>query len=189
MPLTPDQLPPEVELKPPPPPDCGGLAGVWKPPWLLDELLLDPLELLDEPELELELDELELGDEPLPVPVTAAWLAPGRMTATTPATATLAKDTVTVVAFSRRRPSSRSATACATWRALLTCAAGRRAADFSSAGLGCSAACSSLLFTSTSVTRPVECAVGELSANVLKSEGPTLPPVWGFAGPRGTASI
>jgi len=105
---------------------------------LLDELLLDPLESL---ELELEL-ELELDDELLPVLVVAAWLlVPGRTAATTPATATLARVTVTVVAFSRRRPCSRSATARATWRALLTCAAlagadGRRAADVSSAGPG-----------------------------------------------------
>jgi hypothetical protein len=71
-------------------------------------------------------DELELDDELLPVPVTAAWVDPGRIAATTPATTTLAKDTDTVVAFSRRRPSSRSATACATWRAL---PAERRGAD------------------------------------------------------------
>jgi hypothetical protein len=63
------------------------------------------------------LDELELpADELLPLLVTAAWLDPGRVTATTPATATLAKDTVRVVAFSRRRPCSRSATARATCR-------------------------------------------------------------------------
>lgn len=99
---------------------------------MLDKLLLDPLESL----------ELELDDELLPVLVVAAWLlVPGRTAATTPATATLARVTVTVVAFSRRRPCSRSATACATWRALLTRAAlagadGRRAADVSSAGPG-----------------------------------------------------
>jgi len=113
---------------PPPPPDCTPFDGAWKLPWPLDELLLDPFEeLLDEPsdplELELELgagveplDELELPDELLPVLVTAAWLVPGRIAATTPATATLARVTVTVVAFSRRRPSSRSATARATCR-------------------------------------------------------------------------
>jgi len=71
--------------------------------------LLEPPVLLEP----LLLDELELDDE-LPVPVTAAWVDPGRIAATTPATTTLAKDTDTVVAFSRRRPSSRSATACAT---------------------------------------------------------------------------
>jgi hypothetical protein len=104
-----------VDPKPPPPLTCGGLAGAWSPPWLLDELLLDPPELLEPPVLPepLLLDELELDDE-LPVPVTAAWVDPGRIATTTPATTTLAKDTDTVVAFSRRRPSSRSATACAT---------------------------------------------------------------------------
>jgi hypothetical protein len=125
-----DQVPPEVELKPPPPPDWTPLEGAWKP--LLDELLLDPLdELLDpsdelpdepadpadplEPEPDVEPpDELELDDELLPVLVTAAWLEPGRVAATAPATATLAKVTVTVVALSRRRPCSRSATARAT---------------------------------------------------------------------------
>jgi hypothetical protein len=58
-------------------------------------------------------DELELDDDLVPVPVlvVAAWLVPGRIAATTPTTATLAKDTVTVVALSRRRPCSRSATA------------------------------------------------------------------------------
>lgn len=75
-----------------------------------------------EPELEAEpdeepLDELELDDDLPLVLVTAAWVVPGRTAATTPATATLARDTVTVVAFSRRRPSSRSATARATCRA------------------------------------------------------------------------
>jgi hypothetical protein len=98
-----------VELAAPPPLDCTPLDGAWRPPWLLDELLLDPLD---------ELDELELpDDELLPLLVTAAWLEPGRIATTTPATATLAKDAVTVVAFSRRRPRSRSATARATRRA------------------------------------------------------------------------
>jgi hypothetical protein len=50
----------------------------------------------------------------VPVLVTAAWLDPGRTTATTPAARTLAAETVTVVAASRRRPRSRSATARAT---------------------------------------------------------------------------
>ena len=153
----PDQVPPEVELKPPPPPDCGELAGCWNPFWLLDELLLDPLESPDEPDdpvPELEL-ELELDDELPPVVVVAAWLAPGRMAAMAPATATLAKDTPTVVAFSRRRPCSRSATARATWRALLTRPAGG----------------SSLLFTSISIPLLAVNAVGELSADVLSAPG------------------
>jgi hypothetical protein len=115
-----------VELKPLPLLDCTPPDDAWRPP--LDELLLDPSEeLLVEPSepldpLELEpdvepLDELELDDDLVPVLVVAAWLVPGRIAATTPATATLAKDTVTVVAFSRRRPCSRSATARATCRA------------------------------------------------------------------------
>jgi hypothetical protein len=114
-----------VEPKLPLLPDCTPLDGAWRP--LLDELLLDPSEELpDEPldpldPLELEpdvepLDGLELDDDLVPVLVVAAWLVPGRVAATTPATATLAKDTVTVVAFSRRRPCSRSATARATCR-------------------------------------------------------------------------
>jgi hypothetical protein len=135
------QVPPEVELKPPLPPDWTPLAAARKP--LLDELLLDPfvelplvespldpldpvdpvdpvdpldpldpVELSLDPECEVEpVDELELGEDLLPVLVTAAWLDPGRVTATTPAAATLARDTVAVVALSRRRPCSRSATA------------------------------------------------------------------------------
>ena len=150
MPLR-DQVPPEVELKPLPP-DWTPLDGAWKPP--LDELLLDPsdelpdepadpadpAELAPEPDVE-PLEEPEL-DELLPGPAVAAWLAPGRITATAPATATLARDTVTVVAFSRRRPCSRSATARAT--------------------------CSWWLLTSASVARAAESAVGEASANILR---------------------
>lgn len=114
-------------MKPPLPPDCTPLEGACKPLFdelLLEELLFDPLdELLDEPlvdPLELSLDpefalssvdELELDEDLLSVLFAAAWLEPGRVTATTPATATLARDTVAVVAFSRRRPCSRSATA------------------------------------------------------------------------------
>jgi hypothetical protein len=83
---TEDQLPPEVELKPLPAPDCTPLDGAWSP--LLDELLLDPpdelpdeppdpvdpvdpLELAPEPDVE-PLAELELDDEPLPGLVTVA---------------------------------------------------------------------------------------------------------------------
>lgn len=126
-------------MKPPLPPDCTPLDGACKPlldESLLDESLLDEFdELLDElpvdpadpvdpvdplessldPEFEAApVDELELDEDLLPVLVTDAWLDPGRVTATTPATATLARDTVAVVAFSRRRPCSRSATARAT---------------------------------------------------------------------------
>lgn len=75
---------------------------------MLFELSLDP-------EFEVEpVDGLELDEDLLPVLMPVAWLDPGRVTATTPATATLAKDTVAVVALSRRRPCSRSATARAT---------------------------------------------------------------------------
>jgi hypothetical protein len=110
---------------------CGAFDGAWKPPWSLDELLPESSEELpdesdepDEPDEPLDPDELEpdVELEPLelelfPVLVTAAWLVPGRITATAPAASTLATPTVTVVVFSRRRPCSRSATACATWRA------------------------------------------------------------------------
>jgi hypothetical protein len=158
-----------VELKPLPPPDWTPLDGAWKP--LLDELLLDPSdELLDEPAdpadpLEPEPDveppdELELDDELLPVLVTAAWLEPGRIAATTPATATLAKDTVTVVALSRRRPCSRSATARATCRP----------APWSDVRRG-PAAGSSQLFTLISLARTAVSAVGEVSADVLSTQG------------------
>ena len=112
---------------PPPLPPCGVLDGAWRLPESLDELLLPEDELPEElpvlpeplvPELALE-DPVELDDEPVPVAVTAAWLDPGRITATAPAASTLAADTVTVAAVSRRRPRSRSATACATRRAPL----------------------------------------------------------------------
>jgi hypothetical protein len=143
-------VPPE-----PLPPDCGALAGAWKPPWSLDELLLDPVddpsEPLDDPLDEPWLPDDELPDELVPVPelFTDVWVAPGRPAATAPTAATLARVTVTVVAFSRRLPCSRSATARATWRPLLT--------D------------SSRLFTSVSLTRPAVSAVERLSENVLSA--------------------
>jgi len=110
------------------------LPGAWKPPWSPVELLLEspdePSEVpvpdepdeLDEPDEPDELDEpapeddepLPAVDEPFPDLVTAAWLDPGRIAATAPTATTLAAVRVTVVAFSRRRPCSRSATACAT---------------------------------------------------------------------------
>jgi hypothetical protein len=123
---------------------CGALAGAWIPPWSVE--LLDELEL-DEPELEF--DALELDDELLPVLVVAAWLEPGRTATTTPATATLARPTVTVVAFSRRRPCSRSATANATWRARLR------------------ASCSCQSFTPISVTCPPARSSADTSEDVL----------------------
>jgi hypothetical protein len=97
---------------------CGELAGACRPPWPLDELLPDellpdplapdPFEELPAPADELPADELELDGE-----LVAAWVGPGRMATMTPAAATLARVTVMVVAFSRRRPSSRSAIASA----------------------------------------------------------------------------
>lgn len=165
-------------------PDDTPLDGAWSP--LFDELLLDPPdELLDEPlepldpveldpEFDVEpVDELELDEDLLPV-LVAAWLVPGSITATTPATATLARDTVVVVAFSRRRPCSRSATPRA------TCRAASRS--------GPPRACSFRLFTLTSVTRPAVSAVAELSANVLSATGVEYRRP-GVARARETASI
>jgi hypothetical protein len=99
---------------PPPALNCGVFDGAWIPLWSLDELL---------PELSEELDPFDVEFDVEPVPVTAAWLVPGRTTATAPAASTLATDTATVVVFSRRLPCSRSATACATRRACAACAA------------------------------------------------------------------
>jgi len=160
------------------------LAGCWKPPWSLDELLPDPFdeplspldELDDEPEPD---DEPDVDEVPpvLGLPeLAAAWVDPGSITATTPAATTLATDTVAVVAFSRRRPCSRSATACAICRALLTCPADRPRASRSSQ-----------LLTFDSVTRPAAGAVDEPSQNVLSK----TVAAWqrGFARPPGTASI
>ena len=127
---------------------------------LLEELLLEELEELD-PELEvdpeLELDPVDLLELDEDVPVVAAWLDPGSTATTTPAKATLARDTVVVVALSRLRPCSRSATARATSRA-----AGWFVGP---------AACSSRLFTLSSVTRAAIKPVAELSANVLNVRG------------------
>jgi len=68
-----DQLPPEVELTLPDPPDWTPLDGAWSP--LLDELLLDPFdELLDElePEFDVAPVDEELDDDLVPVLVVAA---------------------------------------------------------------------------------------------------------------------
>jgi hypothetical protein len=121
---------------PPPPVWTGVSAGACRVPELLDEFeefdVPDDVEELlpelvpDEPELaepELELvpgfalpwlDEL-LEDE-VPVLVAAGCVEPGSTAATAPAAITLANPTVAVVAFSLRRPRSRSATACETSR-------------------------------------------------------------------------
>lgn len=80
----------------------------------LEEFELEELDELDELE-ELEEDDVPLSDE---VPdVTDACVEPGSTASTAPAATTEAKDTVIVVAFSRRLPCSRSATARAIWRA------------------------------------------------------------------------
>jgi hypothetical protein len=101
----------------------------------LDELL----ELLDEFDDELdELDELapdelvELLDvlwcDDVPESLAVVCVVPGRTANSAPVTATLAKDTVTVVAFRRRLPCSRSATARAIFRLLITLSLTRAAA-------------------------------------------------------------
>jgi hypothetical protein len=123
-------------------------------PESLDELLPESLEELLLPESLEEPDELE-PDELDPVDVellllllvTAAWLVPGRITATAPAATTLVAATAIVAAFSRRRPSSRSATARATRRA---CAA--RSARSACAAGPPRGVCFSQLFTTLSVT-------------------------------------
>ena len=113
-------------------------AGELEGDWRVDEPLelLELLELLDEfddelDELELEeLDELEglgvleelvpdelaelldvLSCDDVPESLAVAWVDPGSTAISAPVTATLAKDTVMVVAFRRRLPCSRSATA------------------------------------------------------------------------------
>jgi acetyl-CoA synthetase len=155
---------------------CGVVDGACRLPWLLDELLpelVEPelleLEVPDElpvplvPELELEPLDPELVLVLEGVVVTAAWLDPGRITATAPAANTLAAETVTVVAASRRRPRSRSATARAT----------------RPAGLG-----SLWLFTNVSVTRPAACAVEKTSELFLR---PPATPRGRIAAGRGPA--
>jgi hypothetical protein len=135
----------------------GELAGDCKVDEL-DELLeeLDERELELELEPEFELDEFEVPDELLLVDdpeslVVVAWVAPGRTATSAPATATLANDAVTVVAVSRLRPCSRSATARASCRAF------------------------SRLSMSTSLPRPAEEAVRARSKNPLRPHGRALP--------------
>ena len=134
--------------------DCGEFDDPCRPE-SLDELLPESLEEPDElepdepePE-EPESDELDPDDVELLLllPVTAAWLVPGRITATAPAASTLVAATAIGAAFSRRRPSSRSATACATRRA---CAA--RSARSACAAGPPRGVCFSQLFTTLSVT-------------------------------------
>jgi hypothetical protein len=74
---------------------------------------LEPLELLeplDEPPEVAPPDDVPVPAD-VPVDFTAASVEPGRTASTAPATATLARDTVTVVVLRRRLPRSRSATA------------------------------------------------------------------------------
>ena len=130
---------------PPPLDWTGVFAGACRVPELLEELAefeelefeeleFDELEFeFAEPDPEFVPDEAALPepepeprfvvDEPpvraladeLLVLVTAACVEPGSATATAPAAITLANPTVAVVAFSRRRPRSRSATAREMW--------------------------------------------------------------------------
>ena len=117
-------------LWPPPPPDWTGVYdGACRLPELFEEFEEpDPLELepeLVEPEpvFAVPLPDVPLPDDELPArdaaleldelfdEVAVLCVEPGKTAATTPAAATLAKPTVAVAVFSRRRPRSRSATA------------------------------------------------------------------------------
>lgn len=128
-----------------------------------------------------ELDESEPSELPLAVPsydkpddapvseeapddFTVACVDPGRRATTAPATATLAKDAVTVAAFSRRLPRSRSATACATRRA----AAWPPARGVLAWSRGVPSP-SFLLFMPISLTRVSVSAVRRRSQNALSS--------------------
>jgi hypothetical protein len=93
-------VPPDVTW---PPPDwTGACVGAWRLPELLEEF-----DEFDEAEPDPEeLESAELFEE-----VTVLCAEPGSATATAPAATTLTKPTVAVVAFSLRRPHSRSATA------------------------------------------------------------------------------
>lgn len=79
-------------------------------------MLAGACRLLDELD---EFDEFDEFDEALCV-LAAACVEPGSATATAPAATTLAKPTVAVVAFRRRLPRSRSATARETLRPRLS---------------------------------------------------------------------
>jgi hypothetical protein len=91
----------------------GELAGDWRVEELL-ELFDDVEEEPDEPDDPVP---AELLPDDVPESLTEACVAPGSTATSAPATATLAKDAVTVVAVSRRLPCSRSATARASCRA------------------------------------------------------------------------
>ena len=98
----------------------GALAGDWMVEELLE--LLELFELFDDAEEEPDEPDdpvpVELVPDDVPESLAEAWVAPGSTATSAPATATLAKDAVTVVAVSRRLPCSRSATARASCRAL-----------------------------------------------------------------------
>jgi hypothetical protein len=131
----------------------GELAGDWRVAELLDELdelvpeeaLVPEEDVPDVPDVPDDVDELLSDDDPGFL-TEACVVAPGRTASTAPATATLAKDAVTVVAVSRRLPCSRSATARANCRA---------------------ASRSPRLSMSTSVPRPAEGPVRARSRNPL----------------------
>ena len=101
---------------------AGADAGACMPPELL-ELELELFEELEPPDDCWPLGEPDPPADPWELPVdfvpadpvlAEACVEPGRRRATTPAAATLAKEIVAVVAASRFRPRSRSATARAT---------------------------------------------------------------------------
>lgn len=109
---------------------------------LLPELVPDEPEVPEpEPEprvvepLDAWLPEDEVPARELPEWVTAACVEPGRAAATAPAASTLAKPTVAVVAFSRRLPRSRSATALETSRLAACPGPVARGAPWRSSGL------------------------------------------------------
>jgi hypothetical protein len=95
----------------------GELAGDWRVEELFElfELFDDVEEEPDEPDDPVP---VELLPDDVPESLTEACVAPGSTATSAPATATLAKDAVTVVTVSRRLPCSRSATARASCRAL-----------------------------------------------------------------------
>jgi hypothetical protein len=134
---------------------------------VLDEELVGVLDgVLDEeaPELVDPPDDALLPDDDVPETFTAACVDPGRTATTTPATTTLAKDTVTVVVFRRRRPCSRSATARASLREAawpyIRCAPASSAARSPVSGF-------SQPFISISLTRAAVRPVREESQNAL----------------------
>jgi hypothetical protein len=104
-------VPPDVDDSPPLLDWVGVLAGDVRPAELFELLFVELDELDEEPdELLDELDEL-VPDDSVGLLDVVCVVAPGRTAMSAPVTATLAKDTVMVVALRRRLPCSRSATA------------------------------------------------------------------------------